>query len=273
VLGRGKGERMRVLRVVAAGAVLAAGAVPAACGTSTTHAVSTTTSVSSPGVAASSTAGGSVPDTAQISDEFALAATMVLQASDLPTGWKSTDHRDTGTGDDHLDQQLGQCLGVTRTLFTRQDESAEAHSADFSLSAKNEHVANTAKIDTTVAAANRAWEPVQAPNFPTCFQQAILSTLAAVPTSGTPPKVSVGRLDFPTMLDRTSALRVTTTVSVSGFTVTVVNDYVFMQRGRVLAALTFSGGSSSTGPAPVDAVLERQLASTVARRVAKANVR
>ena len=266
-------------RVMRGWLVVVAGALLAACSSSSKHPSPTTTAAATGAPTTSSAAGHpGTSASAAAANEFVVAATMVLQASDLPAGWKATDHRDTGTGDDRLDRQVGQCMGVNRTVFSRGDESAEAHSPDFSLSAKSEQILNAVKIDTSVAAADQAWQPLDRPTFPACLQQAFKNAVASVTTAGlTPPKVTVNRLGFVTLLDRTSAVRVTTTFSVSGLTVTVIDDYVFMQRGRVLASLNFAGGSSAGGPSaggssPVDAALEQQLAAAVAGRVDKARL-
>ena len=263
---------MKMWRVVAVAAVLAA------CGSSGTHAFLPTVTTGSLNAAspaaASAAAGHSATRAAAAGDELAVATSMVLQPSDLPADWKAADHQDAGTGQDRLDQQIGQCMGISRTIFSRADEAAEAHSPDFSLPAKNEQIVNAVKIEVSDAAANQAWQSLATPTFPSCLEQAFKNGLSSVTTAGgSAPNVSVQRLGFSSLLDRTSALRVTTAVSVAGFTVTVVTDYLFMQRGRVLAALTYTGGSSTAQPTPMDAGLEEHLAAVVAGRVSKANVR
>jgi hypothetical protein len=235
----------------------------AGCSSGSKGGTSPTTSVQSG--APTSTASTAPADTS--AQDNVAAAMMVLKASDLPTGWESAPHKDTPT-DQTVDQQMSQCMHVSRTIFNRGAKSGSADSPDFSMNNNSQQVSNSVTIRKTKADVDQGWAVFDQPDLLSCLQVAFKAALASTETNGVKiTDVTVHNLNFSPLLDRTAALRINIGLSSSGLNITAVDDIVLMQRGRVIADLNFVSSISA-----FDTTLEQQLASTVASRVSATSV-
>lgn len=188
------------------------------------------------------------------------ARTLLLTQADLPAPWAATSHR-ADTNYQQIDASLARCLGVRRTVFSTDAVATQADAPDFAAPNTPQHIADHAAIDTSAATLDDEWNELDRPTFDSCLQQAFHDALAAATTGATVKDVTVRPLAVTPSSAGTRAVRLSVTLAVGTFTVTVIDDVVFVRRGAAITRLTFSGS-----PDPIASALEGRLAAVVAAR-------
>lgn len=186
---------------------------------------------------------------------------VVLQAADLPAGWKGTAHKadPTAAADDAA---MTKCVGVRNT---NSDKVTEAHSADFSLG--DAIISSSAASYRSQSAVDSDRAMLQSPKLSSCFEQLIKKQLATtlppgVKIGSASVKVTSGSAGGPANIVATGAG--TVKISANGQSVPLYVSIAFAAGPLMEAGVdTFNVGS------PVPASVVKSLVATVAARAAK----
>ena len=135
-------------------------------------------------------------------------------------------------------------------------ENGDADSPDFTLP-NGSFVSSTVGIFVDAKQGRTAYARVVQPKLPQCIAE-IFRKGTGVPTT----IVSVARVSFPNLAERTDAYRIVADVKPGTQTVRATIDLVAMNRGKINVALFFAGVGNPFAPA-----LEQQLARKVAARL------
>lgn len=208
---------------------------------------------------------------AQIAADKKLAEQANLQLSDFPDGWQSKPADDSSPDDAKADDALARCLHVDPSFVHQSDASDDSSSSpDFSAPDGDQTVSSNVGVTPNAAYATRTVQAFAAPSAPGCFSDYLNTELAASIAQDPQSlggakigKVTVGQVQFPTLDDRTVALRFDVPVSVQGLSVDAYLDVVIIQQGRSGAVLTFQDFGSAF---PTDDAVK--YATIVAQRMA-----
>jgi len=180
--------------------------------------------------------------------DSARARSMLLRKADLGPGFKAS----TGSSDDpHL-----YCKALDESDLTL---TGDAESPDFERGLV--FVSSTAQVYESVADANASWKRGTSAAGERCARELLRGEFAKDAIR----LVSMRRVAFPRVSQRTVAYRVQLTSDAQGTTVKVVMDVVVLMRSRAQAALLL--GSAFV---PVPRADEVRLARLVASRMTKA---
>jgi hypothetical protein len=142
----------------------------AACGKSATGSSSTSSSPSAS--TSTSAAAAATPAT------LVQLQRIVLQAADLPSGWKGAPYQ-ADTNDDAVNVAFMKCLGMRNT---DPDRVAEAHSDDFNLG--NATISSSATSYKSQSDLDSDVASMHSPKISTCFKQLVKTQLASSMPAG-----------------------------------------------------------------------------------------
>lgn len=230
-------------------------------GTSAAPAQSTSSTASSPATSSAASTATSTAAAASAPGKQALSA-MVLQASDLPAGWKASPASSSSSSDPAQQAAFANCVGVRNT---EPDKVAEADSSSFSQ--QNASIGSNATSyrspsDITTDAsvfqkadkATACFKKLAMPEFKKGMPKGTSIdnvSMKVVPGSNGGPNNVVGRLTA------------TITVKTSGMKVPVYIDTFFIAGKQVEAEVDFENVGQ-----PIDSSLQNKLVTAVAQRVA-----
>jgi hypothetical protein len=239
-----------------------------AAATSTTSAGDTATTITASGGTATTTKGAATATTAKKTtgdtkaprpEDAARIDTLVLQASDFPTGWKGTPPTPEDESDQSANAELNQCIGTSGS----EAETAHKYGDDFSKddNAQASSEAATVKDDATYRSDLAA---IQGPKLTPCLKEVFTKQMAG-PSGAPASEVEVSDLSVPKHGDATVGRRVT--ISVKGPTASAkfYIDFVFMAKNRVEVVASFLNAQ-----APFDSALEKSLLDKLGARVSAA---
>ena len=181
--------------------------------------------------------------------DMSRAQSVVLRASDLPAGWKSSPANPNSGGN-------LQCKGFNPDE-SDLTETGKAESPEFSKSLG--FISSTAALYSTAAQAQASWKRVVKPGLLTCLTS--LFEKGASSGGATTTVLGKGVLAFPKLAQRTAAFRITFQTKSASLTLEGNLDVVLLGRGRIDVVMLFVafGASNDT--------LERRLAGVVASRL------
>lgn len=182
---------------------------------------------------------------------------VVLQQSDLPSGWASKPHQ-ASPDDATIRQRFFQCIGA---VDPTTQQSADAHSPDFTQGQLNQ-ASSEAQVMNKEADAATALAALQGPKTVDCVKALVQEAAQKQLPAGTSiTDVIAAQLKFPTLKDGTAAVQVSFAVHTGGVNVPIYADIIYFKSGRSLVSLsTVNGGS------PMDSKLEERLAQKMADR-------
>ncbi len=200
----------------------------------------------------------------------AAAERAVLQLTDLPPGWRAEPPEPESPDDPDVARRLSECLRVDLALL--EDENpASADSPDFEAPGQEEVQSSVGFVATT-ARAQELFSVLERPETPGCLAQAMSEVITRsltrpqpgqqVPQGVTVGQVSVDRLSFPTIGERTVAFRAVIPVQAQGLRFPVYSDLVFALKGRAGAMTLFTDIGSPFPPEQA-----QQLTRTVVDRI------
>lgn len=246
---------------------LATATVLAACGSSANN---TTTAPKSAGTSSSSAGDTRTP--AQLAADKKLAQKASFVLSDFPDGWEAKPDDNSSTADDERAvSALAGCLHIDPSFVGQSDKSDDSFtSPDFDAPEGDETVSSNVGVTQSAAQAAQTVQAFAQPSAPAClgsfFNAEIAASIAKSPgdlQGAKIGKVTVGQVNFPTLNDRTVALRFDVPISAKGLSIDAYLDLVIIQQGRSGALLTFQDLGS---PFPTDDAVK--YAKVVADRMA-----
>ena len=169
------------------------------------------------------------PQKAYTKADQARAKAASLRLADLGAGWKATP-----AGSDDSSPRCSTYNPNQSDLV----ETGKYSSPNFMRSADGSFVAATTGVFRTAMMAGKAYSRVATPALPGCFGELFTKGIAK-PTSA--KVVSVGRLAFPRVGDRSIAYRLVAAVTTKLATVPVTIDLVTFTKGRTDVALIMAG--------------------------------
>jgi hypothetical protein len=217
---------------------------PAAGGATTTTAASTTTTAATTTTAVS------------VAADKATARALLLRLSDLPDGWRATQHRQD-VSDKAINEQLAACVGrPSPETYTTVD----LFSPDFSMG--NASVSSEAELVKTADDFKADAAAVRGPRFAPCVKR----ILAKFPPQGASVR-SIGIQPLPVASYGQFSIRyrATTTLTGQGQTLVIYDDEVFLGKGRIELTASFSDVGR-----PFDPGLRRALLAKLGVRLASA---
>jgi hypothetical protein len=114
------------------------------------------------------------------SQDLASAQSLVLKASDLPTGWDATPDSSAGASAGlYFDKRFDECLGTDTSVF--DNHTVRASSDHFSTNNGATGIHNTVYISTSAAVAEQIFEIAAGPKAPSCERDVFQANL---PSSG-----------------------------------------------------------------------------------------
>ena len=187
---------------------------------------------------------------------------VVLQATDLPTGWSGTPYKADPTGPD-MNATFAACMGVRNTTL---DKAADVHSQDFAMGTAN--IASEAASYPTAVDLAADVSTLTNAKYSSCaeaiFRAALGKTLPAGATiSGVDVKVNPGAGAGPSNVAGTVAIKVT--IMNSGLTQTIYSTMVVITGPLIEAQIEFTDSGQ-----PFPAALQATLVGDVAARAARA---
>ncbi len=186
--------------------------------------------------------------TQNVAADRAVAEQAVLKLSDFPPGWQAKPHEES-PDDPDLSRQLSECLRVDLSLLEGKANDASTDSPDFE-SPDEEEVGSSVGLAPTSTKAQELFAIFERPETPGCLTKAVSQSIETalkkpkpgqeIPAGVTVGQVSINRVSFPTIGDRTVAFRVTVPVRALGLALSVYADLVVALRGRAAALLSFT---------------------------------
>ncbi len=200
-------------------------------------------------------AGQGDPRRAITKADQAKARTVVLRLADLGAGFVARPN-----GPDELPPGV-RCGPLSESDLTI---TGDAESPDFTLNRPGAllTVGSSAQIYRTLREANASWARSQTPAALTCFGDVVRKA------GGKGQRVdvlSVKRLAFPRVSEKTMAFRVVARVSSGGVVVKVYFDAIILQQGRIQAGLVLTSALQ-----PVGRTDQAALAGVIASRIERA---
>ena len=230
---------------------------------------STTSAVTTPSPAPSTSSAGSSSPSASTgtgtgtgtAPSHDVLSGLVVQASDLPTGFTSQPH-DTTTDDDTNQQQIVACVGSTSV--NPADKIEEVNSDDFVKDPLT--ISSDATSYTSQAAVDALVQVIQNPKAEDCFKTLLQQQVASSGGSVTAADIQVtpGTNGGPSNV--VAVLQGKVDITVSGQQASVRVAEVFIEGRQLLATVS---GEAINAPVDLD-VLEKQVATALCTRVAAA---
>ena len=239
---------------------------------------STNTAPTSGATATSDSPGGTAlsPGTSlgqDLNADRALAASAVLQLSDMPQGWQGKVHtNDDSSSSEKVGQLMADCLHVDVGLLRPDSAKASADSQDFSSPDNKAELSSSVGVAPSVADVQQRMAIFHKSEMPGCLEKTVGAAFAeglAHPSDGAPGPTdlkvgqpSVAPLNFPKVGDDTVAFRITTPFSLSGLNISAYIDFIVFTKGRARVLVTTLGVGA---PISIDSLQE--LAQLVASRL------
>jgi hypothetical protein len=247
---------------IAAALVLACGA----CGSSGNS--SQSKPASDPGSTSSSPTGSPFPTSAA----KAAASAALLTISDLPQGWSTSKQDDSDDSDtDKFATELSDCLHAPPGVLGDKDTADSVHedSPDFDSPDGDTTISETVSVSRS-SHADQVFALLRQPNATDCLttamtevvKQMIADSKDADLHKATIGDVQVGQLNAGHYGDDTVALRITVPLEVSGLSVSVYDDEVYIRHSNAVANLSFEG----TGT-PVDTEIASKFAKLATQKL------
>lgn len=208
--------------------------------------------------AGSSTSGVTSSINAQQAADELKAQEIVLKQSDFPAGFTAIpDTGETDEEEDKAGEEFEACLGIS----IDDDDRAEAESPDFE-AGQFTQVSSSAAFAPTVEDAQKEFAVLRGPKVNQCIQDQFDKELKAQATDVQFAPTKAQTVQFPTLGDGTTAIRLSTAVAgAQGQEVPIYADFVFVVKGRAELTLTFINAGE---PFPAD--LASDLAGKMAGR-------
>ena len=244
---------------------------------------STNTAPTSGATATSDSPGGPAlsPGTSlgqDLNADRALAASAVLQLSDMPQGWQGKVHtNDDSSSSEKVGQLMADCLHVDVGLLRPDSAKASADSQDFSSPDNKAELSSSVGVAPSVADVQQRMAIFHKSEMPGCLEKTVGAAFAeelAHPSDGAPGPTdlkvgqpSVAPLNFPKVGDDTVAFRITTPFSLSGLNISAYIDFIVFTKGRARVLVTTLGVGASGVVAPISIDSLQELAQLVASRL------
>lgn len=212
-----------------------------------------------------------VPASSQhVAADKAAAQAALWKLSDFPTGWTSQPQTQDSSNQ-KIDAQISSCLGAT-VSFLQQSGPASASSPDFG-DTNNDTASEQVVVQSSVSRLSADFALVKSDRFPRCFAQAVNTFIKGeiahpsdptntLPAGATIGKVTISSMSFPAIGDQSLAYRVTLPISFKGLDIPFYVDLIAAQKGRSVAAMTFTAASNG-----FDSSMEQQLANLAVGRL------
>lgn len=236
---------------------LATATAPPSLDTTTSLPASTTTTVPATTTTvpvATTAAPAPVPAAASGAALATKAKAAIFQQGDFPVGWKPVPEGEGGLNIEVLWGELTRCLGVAPTPATAVATSPTYQRALVQARSTVEYTSDAAATAIATALAG--------PKFPACAKEAFTADVnRSKPEGGVPGPVQVVPLDLPGKAPKTSASRITVTITLGEVQVPLFQDFVVLFKGGVVIRTFFLNPGAVF---PVD--LERSLLDKVVSR-------
>jgi hypothetical protein len=162
----------------------------------------------------------------------AKARTLVLAASDLPSGWKATSHQDDPS-EQALQDEFAACIGrpTQSSYVTASANSPDFGKGDAQVNSEVQIVKTTADFDADVAATRSA-------KFMPCYKRQLTKSLQQV-TGATVRSITVTQLPVASHGEFSAGYRATIRLEAQGQTVTMYGDDILLGKDRMQLTASF----------------------------------
>jgi hypothetical protein len=182
--------------------------------------------------ATATTAAETTSTAVDVAADKAKARTLVLAASDLPSGWKATSHQDDPS-EQALQDEFATCIGrpTQSSYVTASANSPDFGKGDAQVNSEVQIVKTTADFDADVAATRSA-------KFMPCYKRQLTKSLQQV-TGATVRSITVTQLPVASHGEFSAGYRATIRLEAQGQTVTMYGDDILLGKDRMQLTASF----------------------------------
>jgi hypothetical protein len=211
------------------------------------------------GGATTTTAASTATTGVSVAADKATARALLLRLSDLPDGWRATQHRQDAF-DKSANEQLAACVGrPSPETYTTVD----LFSPDFSMG--NAGVFSEAELVKTADDFKADAAAVRGPRFASCVKRILAKFAPRLASGASVQSIVIQPLPVASYGQFSMAYRARITLTGQGQTLRLYDDEVFLGKGRVELSASFSDVGR-----PFDPGLRRALLAKLGARLASA---
>ncbi|MEJ7628875.1 MAG: hypothetical protein WKF54_04715 [Nocardioidaceae bacterium] len=179
----------------------------------------------------------------------------LLSISDLPAGWSTSKDESDDSETAEFETQLADCLGAPSSIVNADEAAVHVESPDFDSPDGNTTISETLSVDRTERT-EQVFAVLHQSNLTDCMTDALGAYMQKTFADSDDPDiqsaklgdVEVGQLSAGHYGDDTVALRATVPVEVSGISISVYLDVLYIRQGNAVENLTFEGVGTPVDP-------------------------